>query len=90
MLSTGDDSLFVYDVNCGLKLIDLSDRGIIKDFGTCHNGKPHYSRGMLVTRDGESLFTTSYEGELKQWSVGAKTLVHDYGNLGQEILSICD
>jgi hypothetical protein len=90
MLAPGDDSLFVYDVNFGLKLIDLADGVIIKDFGRCHNGKPHYSRGMLVTRDGESLFTTSYEGDLEQWSVWAKILVHDFGNLGQEILSICD
>jgi hypothetical protein len=90
MLAPGDDSLFVYYVNCGLKLIDLADGGIIKDFGRCHNGIPHYSRGMLVTRDGEYLFTTSYEGGLNQSSVGAKTLVRDFGNLGQEIFSICD
>lgn len=66
MLAPGDDSLFVYDVNCGLKFIDLADGGIIKDYGRCKNGKPHYSRGLLVTRDKESLFTKSYEGELKQ------------------------
>jgi hypothetical protein len=45
---------------------------------------------MLVTRDGDYLFIINDEGGLKQWSVEAKTLVQDFGNLGHKNFSIYD
>ena len=90
MLAPGDESLFIYEMNCHLKLIDFTDGGTIKDFGRCGNGSATFSQRILVTRNAKYLVTTSNEGGLKQCSVGAKTLVQDFGNLGHIIFSICD
>lgn len=57
----GDDSALVYDRDCYLKLIDLAHGDTIKDFGKAHRGWANCeyanSQSMLVTRDGEHLFT---------------------------------
>jgi WD40 repeat protein len=89
-LAPGDESLFVYDGECNLKLIDLTDGTIIHDFALIHKGFAYGIQSMLVTKDGEWLFTCSSDGKLKKWSVRDRALEQDFGKLAHRIRSICD
>lgn len=70
-LEEGDESLFAYENSCNLKLISAADEMEIKYFKNPHiaglgwHGRSHH---MLVTRDGEYLFTTFADSGFKQWS----------------------
>jgi len=70
-----DQSLFVYGFKCNLKLIELTGGTTIKDYGRVYDGYAQGYKQILVTRDGESLFTTNIEGSMKQFSVRGGALV---------------
>ena len=90
-LAPGDESLFVYDKSCNLKLIHVIYGTTIHDFGRVNKSGFNYGvQGMLVTGNGEYLFTSSDAGEFKQFSVRGRALVQDFGNIAKDIWAICD
>jgi WD40 repeat protein len=89
-LAPGDQSLFVYGRHCVLKLIDLTDGRVIKDFGNVHSSNAYWFQGILVTRSGEYLFTSGNNGGFKQWSVRGRALVQDFDKLTPQINCVCD
>ena len=89
-LAPGDETLFIYNHKCNLKLIDLIDGRIIKDFGQCHNGGASGLQNMFVTRNGEYLFTSDKSGRFKQFSVRGRALVQDLGKIANSVYSLCD
>jgi len=89
-LSPNDSSIYIYDCNCCLKEIRLADGAKIKDYGKVHEKSANWFQRMLVTRDGQYLFTSSDDGNLKQFSVRGKTLVKNISIAGHEIWSICN
>lgn len=89
-LTQGDESLFVYDFQGNLKLVDLADGTTIHDFTRGHPEANDRFQEILVTRDGEYLLTTSDERGFKQFSVRGRALVRDFGRLAGLIMSICD
>jgi WD40 repeat protein len=88
-LGPGDESLFVFDCEGNLKLIELTDGTTVHDFGRVYNGEVLGLEQSLVTRDGEHLFT-SIDQELKQWSVRGRAPLRDFGELTHSIGSMCD
>jgi hypothetical protein len=89
-LAPGDETLFVYDSESRLKLIDFRDGTTVHDFATAYRGRSYRSQGMLLTGGGEYLFTRCYGDGLKQWSVRDRALVQDFGKLAGDFFSICD
>jgi WD40 repeat protein len=89
LLGPGDESLFVFDSEGNLKLIELTDGTTVHDFGRVYHGEVRGFQQSLVTRDGEHLFT-SIGKELKQWSVRGRAPVQDFGKLTDPIHSMCD
>jgi WD40 repeat protein len=89
-LAPGDESAFVYNYDCDLKLIDLTDGTTIKHFGEVHNDLANFSQRIEVTRDRQYLFTSSNQDGLKQFSVRDRALVQDFSRLGHEICSISE
>jgi WD40 repeat protein len=89
-LAPSDESLFVYDHACYLKLIKLTDGTTVHDFGRVHNGGVYGYQQSLVTRDGKHLFTSSGDGDLKQWSVRDRAPERVFGGLTHSIRSMCD
>lgn len=88
-LAPCDKRAFVYDYLCGVKLIDLISGKTVKDLGRVHHGYSTF-QGMLATRDGRYLLTSSSDGTFKQWSVRERALVQDFGQLLPQIWCICD
>jgi hypothetical protein len=68
----------VFDVDSGLKMIDLTDGTIIKDVGKVHAGNSDGYQAILVAKGGEHLFTSESASELKQWCVRGRALVQDF------------
>jgi hypothetical protein len=89
LLAPGDASAFLYDSLCNLKLIDLGDGSRIMDFGQVHL-VGSYWEGAVLAQGGECLFTSSEQGEFKEWSVRSRALVQDLGGVSEEIGPICD
>lgn len=89
LLTPGETSAFVYDSVCNLKLIDMGDGSTIMDFGKVHL-VGSYWEGAVLAQGGECLFTSSEQGEFKEWSVRSRTLVQDLGLLSEEIGPICE
>ena len=89
-LASGDKNLFVYDGNSNLKLIDLTDATTVHYLERVQKSRNYGHQSMLVTRDGEHLFISTENGELKQWSARGRALVRYFGNLADNIRSICD
>jgi len=85
-----DKGLFIYDQESGLKLIELTEGKIIKDYGMIQDSGGNLPQRMLVTRDGKYLFTGHQDGKLQQYSVRARTLVQESSWTGLCICSICD
>jgi hypothetical protein len=89
-VAPGDESLFLYDENCDLKLIHLTDGTTIHDFGRVHRGEVGGFQQMLTTRDGQYLFTSGKSHGLKQFSIRSRALVQSFGTIGGDIMFICD
>ena len=89
-LARGDQSLFVYDDSCKLKLMDLTDGTTIKDFGRAHDSWVGPGQSIIATGDGQHVFTISKIGDLKQWSVADVALVGHFGEISNQICGICD
>jgi hypothetical protein len=89
-LARGDESLFVYEDNCNLKLMELTDGTTIKDFGRAHDSNVEPGESIIATGDGKHVFTYSLIGDLKQWSVADVALVGHFGEISNQICGICD
>ena len=89
-LASGDKNLFVYDGNSNLKLIDLTDATTVHYLERVQKSRNYGHQSMLVTRDGEHMFTSSSNSELKQWSVRGRAIVRELGNITRGTKSICD
>jgi hypothetical protein len=85
-------SLLVYRIDCMLAVLDLSDGKMGKDFGMERfgSGTTHCLQQMLLTRNGEYLWTSNDESRVSQWSVRDKALVQASGVLKSGINCICD
>jgi hypothetical protein len=90
VVAPGDENLFVYDRESNLKLIDLADGMTIKYFRRVHYSEVPLFQMMLVTRDGQHIFTSSIFGGLKQWSVRERAMVADLSAELDYINCLCD
>jgi hypothetical protein len=62
----GDGGVFVFDIDCHFQLIDIGEGTIIQDFGEVHREEGKFYQRNVVGGDGEYLWTSSHEGEMKQ------------------------
>jgi hypothetical protein len=84
-----DKSCFVFDNSCNLRFIDLANGDIIKDFGNVHTAPATFNQRMLLVSNKEHLFTANDWGELKQFSVRNRALVHNFGFVIAGIRPLC-
>ena len=87
MKITADGEKLLFGDSSGqLKLISSEDGQEIKDFGRAHN---YPITGIVITMDQKFFFTSSSDGVLKQWNYKDRTLLRDYGEIIDEICSLC-
>jgi hypothetical protein len=55
---------------------------VIKDFGQVHDR----ITGIIITLDQKFFFTSSRDGELKQWNLQDNTLVRDHGKITDDYI----
>jgi hypothetical protein len=86
------ESLLVYRIDFKLAVLDLTDGKMGKDFGMERYGwgTTHFLQQMLLTIDGEYLWTSNDESRVSQWSFRDKALVQASGLLKSGIYCICD
>jgi hypothetical protein len=56
----------------------------MEDFGEVHREQGKIYQRMVVRGDGESLWRSSHEGEIKQWTVRGRAMVQDLSKPGFE------
>jgi WD40 repeat protein len=88
MKITADDEKLLVGDNCGhLKLTSLIDGEVIKNCGRFHH---EYISGIKITVDQKFLFTSLYDGVLKQWNYEDNSSVRDHGQITDNyIVSLC-
>jgi hypothetical protein len=87
MKITADDEKLIVGDNLGhMKLISLRDGQVIKDFGQVHDD---IINGIVISADRKFFFTSSYNGELKQWNYEDNTLVIGHGKINNCINTLC-
>ena len=62
----------------------------VKDYGEIHDSTADRLGQICVTGDGQSLFTGTQIGEVKQWNVRTGKLVQNLGRLVNYVSVICD
>ena len=85
-ISADEQKLFLAHGDGNLKLMSLIDGTTIKDFGQIHDEQ---ITAIVITADEKFFFTSSYDGELKQWKYGDLTLVRYCEKFNDAILSMC-
>jgi WD40 repeat protein len=78
-ITADDANLFVGDSYGHLKLISLIEGKVIQDFGMIFDCNSF--TGIIITVDQKFFFTSSGDGELKQWNYEDNTLISDHGEI---------
>jgi hypothetical protein len=85
-ITADDEKLLVGDNSGHLKWISSRDGELIKHFGEAYYD---WISGIVITADQKFFFTSSCNGQLKQWNYEDNTLVRDHGKINYLIWSMC-
>ena len=84
-ITADDGKLLLGDTGGNFRMLSSRSGLLLKDFGVIHSS----ITGIMITSDKKFFFTSSADGELRQWNYIDNTLVRDHGKIAGDILSLC-